>query len=877
MSVMNEYTYQHIKKNKRYTISILAAVMIASALLCSLCIFLYSIWSAKVAATIKQGGDWHGELWKAIEGEKLGTITENPEIEEVMIKGEWITAKLPDTKRPYLLMRDADTAFWKDMSLKETLLEGRLPEAEGEIVVSKLFFSDNPTYKIGDQLSLPVGQRVLGDEVLDTQGNKREGETFRSNETRNYTIVGKLDVSGSSAYPGYIAMGYLERSKIQPKDGLTVYMRLVHPRKIYEVLPKVAAVAGLEEDEYGTYGEKYNTPLLMLYGISDKNGETAQILVLAAMAVILVLLVMGAFVLIIYNAFELSANSRIKELSILKSLGATPRQIKYSVLYEGGLLWLIQLPIGMIIGHLFTYIVFKKVNEILRLSEGYQNMQVSFSAVVIVVSAMISLLTVLISAYIPARKMARLSAIEGIRQSNTKIKLKRQKKHLLIRRLFGTEGELAIAQFSANKKSMRSAVLSLAMCFVLIAGYLNVISIFNMAKNKEMELPEYDMTVTLNMIDEPSQEMTGQMISQPEIQKAVVKRQVRTATYVTTDQESDEFKKLGGFENIDMRYNVLKRDNDYRIIVNLVGLSETSFKNYCEAVGTNVQDYSRQDEIQGILYDSTYHISEHSNQGVKIPLLNLKQGSQLQITEKSEDDYTGSYEFQAHIGAVTSILPGELNAGRYSVAYIVPMTTYEKITAQFNPERQMEYSHMTIDLLVGDQGGAKAKERLNQIAGSYLGTADFEIWSLMEEKQNDALREKAIHLGVIAIAVMIGCIGIFNAFATVSNNLRLRQREFAMLQSVGLTPRELSKLLTLEGVFFAITPILGGIPVILLISWWMLKLTYCKWGEFIVNMPLVTEMIYAVLIMGAIFVAYWICSISIKKNNVIETIRNEIV
>ena len=98
-----------------------------------------------------------------------------------------------------------------------------------------------------------------------------------------------------------------------------------------------------------------------------------------------------------------------------------------------------------------------------------------------------------------------------------------------------------------------------------------------------------------------------------------------------------------------------------------------------------------------------------------------------------------------------------------------------------------------------------------------------------------------------------------------------------MLQSVGLTPKELSKLLTLEGVFFAITPILGGIPVILLISWWMLKLTYCKWGEFIVNMPLVTEMIYAVLIMGAIFVAYWICSISIKKNNVIETIRNEIV
>ncbi|WP_242874915.1 MULTISPECIES: FtsX-like permease family protein [Clostridium] len=59
---------------------------------------------------------------------------------------------------------------------------------------------------------------------------------------------------------------------------------------------------------------------------------------------------MGTFILIIYNAFLLSANIRIKELSILKSLGATPKQIKYSVIYKGFLLWIIQLPIGLIVG-----------------------------------------------------------------------------------------------------------------------------------------------------------------------------------------------------------------------------------------------------------------------------------------------------------------------------------------------------------------------------------------------------------------------------------------------------------------------------------------------------------------------------------------------
>jgi len=397
----------------------------------------YSIWDTQVTSTTEKTGYWQGELWDSISGDKLKYITENPSVETMMIKGDWVTAELSNSKRSYLLMRDADKNFWSDMNLKNTLIEGRLPRKSGEIIVSKLFFTDNPAYKIGDKLTLPIGNRMLDNKIILTQNYKHSGETFKMAGTKTYTIVGKLDFFGISAYPEYIAMEYLNVADIQPNDELTVYMRFKNPRKIYETLPDIAESVGLTKDEYGQYGVMYNTQLLNLYGISDKSTTSTQFIIILAIVMILFLLIMGAFVLIIYNAFSLSANSRIKELSILKSLGATPEQIKYSVLYEGFLLWLIQLPIGLIIGYIFSYIVFSKVNGILSITEDYKNINVSFSWVVIAFSVIISLITVLVSAYIPARKVAKVPAISGIRQNSQMIKIKKTRHHSIINRIFG--------------------------------------------------------------------------------------------------------------------------------------------------------------------------------------------------------------------------------------------------------------------------------------------------------------------------------------------------------------------------------------------------------------------------------------------------------
>ena len=253
MKVLLQYTFRNLKNNKKTTFASMAAVLIASTLLFSLCSIFYNniAWQADIERY--ESGGWHAEVGGQLTKEELEIIENNLQIDKIMIKGPFMSVQLPEESRlPYLLLRDADENYWSLMGEKNAITEGRAPEKPGEIVVSKSFFDNNPGFRLGDSFTLTAGHRMAGGELWDA-GARMEGEQFLPEEKVTLTVVGKLDMTTPTTTPGYYAMGFLEHEALNDTDELVVYVTMKNIRDTYKVMPPLMEQLGFEKNEYGNY------------------------------------------------------------------------------------------------------------------------------------------------------------------------------------------------------------------------------------------------------------------------------------------------------------------------------------------------------------------------------------------------------------------------------------------------------------------------------------------------------------------------------------------------------------------------------------------------------------------------------------------------
>ena len=234
MSIIQEYSLDQVRKNRRTSISIMIAVLIASTFLCSLLVFAQSFWKQMVQQEVYIAGDWDAELMD-VPADRLGMIRDNGGVETMLVKGDNRTALLPEgTVLPYLLIQNCDSGYWDSMYEKSRLLRGRIPQAPGEIVVSKDFFLQNPVYGIGDTIAVEAERR-----------QSSNAADIRQKEEESLTIVGELDVSVSSGYEGYIAYGFMEPDKLSPDSEVVVYLQMKRRGKVYTAVPQIAEAIGL--------------------------------------------------------------------------------------------------------------------------------------------------------------------------------------------------------------------------------------------------------------------------------------------------------------------------------------------------------------------------------------------------------------------------------------------------------------------------------------------------------------------------------------------------------------------------------------------------------------------------------------------------------
>ncbi|MBE6024546.1 MAG: ABC transporter permease [Cellulosilyticum sp.] len=889
MNILREYTLDYIKRNKKSSITIMVALLIATIFINSMGLFAYNMWQDEITQVKKIRGNWHGELYGTTWGKDLDYVKSYASVDEVMIKGRWYITEVGDTKRPYLLMRDATAAYWDNMPEQYVILEGRVPSKTGEIAISKQFMENHKEYGVGDEIILPKGKRMCNGIEIDARSRYIEGEIFEAEQQVTYKIVGILDMTTSSMVPAYTGIGYLKEEDILPEDDLTIYIRFKNMRDTYKDLPKIAEGVDYTKDEYGDYLLRYNSSLLSKYLVfPEREGEIQLFDFLTPIMIIFMVgMVIALFVFIIHNAFEVSMNHRKKQLGMFKSIGATPRQIRGAITFEAIVLSIIPIILGLIISCQTWQWFVEAINKVNReFEEELVNCAVSGWVELIVVVAV--LLIAWLSAYMPSRKITHQMPIEILKEQEMSNKLKKNKQKKGIISCFKKRrnhtrniyNELASNQFKAYKKSFNTATISLTVSFLLFMGYLtgeaNGNLINDVYYNTELS---YNIVLHIedgNPIDPTLEQMIG---SNDQIRKYTNLTGTQGSIWFTGEDESEDFKNVGGFEAVlnQGKYYLVKRDNSYRIRTDLVALDDKTFKAYCQQIGVDVEAYYNEDQIKAIVYNETRdNLHSTRRNEIYIDFLDLEVGNSLTVSEKVYDDDLGERETRIEIGAITNQLPNcEIDIGNCTLTQIMPLSTYQKAISNWEPEKVLRAMKMSVRIQVDEEDIESVSSWLNEACEKIYGTGDYHIWDQVESEKEDAADDAIGMILVIFIAGLFAVIGVSNAFFTVYTSLEQRNRTFAILRSVGISPKGINRLLILEAIHFAIRPIIYA--SIAELGWMamLIKIDESNWAEFIPYVPIGLFVLFAILIIFAIGLAYFIGSYKIRKQNIVEAIKDE--
>ena len=405
-----------------------------------------------------------------------------------------------------------------------------------------------------------------------------------------------------------------------------VDLTFINERKIFEDLPRIADL--VDDDEYPTV--TYHYALLNMYLIRSAEDTALRWVFPFALAVTAAACL--SLVLVIHNAFAVSMSARIHQFGILSSIGATPGQIRTCLLQEAFVLCAGPVLAGSLLGILVSMGMVAATNLLLADVEGRLVLPFGYHPLILCLSLLTTAVTLLVSAWIPARKMSRLTPLEAIKNTG-ELQLKRKKNSRLLSLLFGIEGELAGNALKAQRKAMRTAALSLVfsflafsfmMCFITITEVSQQETYFAryqdawdvMVTMKETDLGDFvELTASDRQRQSEGQKQSGEQRQseaqkqsgeqhQSDIQKLSDENNytwntlqalpgVRSCTayqkaaarrIVTPEEISAEMLAAGGFENPPAEY-VSKVSGGFVVNAPLVVLDDDSFLEYCAQIG----------------------------------------------------------------------------------------------------------------------------------------------------------------------------------------------------------------------------------------------------------------------------------------------------
>ena len=818
MNIILKLTLQHLKTNLKRTIVTIFGIVASTALITAMLTGVYSAFQFTGEVTLYVGGNHHANFYHLTE-EDYHQLKNDPLLEFVGV------CDTDNEKTGFYIDADSEKRFRTgniyhgDSDVLAQMVtceyEGRLPENAGEIAVEEEFLKDNHlTLHPGDTLSFHQGYRYgyEGDELVYYGGNYKSAEEFcvLSDETCTVTAIlhhneptKSFDIlRGTDGFPAknlvYITLKKADRNSVNTLRGIAA----AHNLKLNEI----------------------NTEYLMTLFVKNIPSNPVNSIYKLLVSALVIIIIASS--IMIYNAFAMSLTERMKYLGMLSSVGATGRQKKASVYYEGLLLGIVGIPLGCLFGILGCIVTLRFTGSLILNSKMLYGINTSMMGhipvkthpLVVLAIILFSVLTIFISSFIPALKASRISAIEAIRQSNT-IKLRARKLKVLpfVKWIFGYEGELASKNIKRNGAKGVVITVSMAVSIVILLCFMYLADLFNRENSYEIEIP-FQVFASASLGE---REKLREDILQIEGVEKVFVAEMISYNYNPKDKDGvmreipNTAIRNPEFLTKEYRYLFDKTDDIW-----VVPLEDKDFIKICEKNGIDYTKYFG-DELRGVL------LNNYTHKPSRKAVFNDKILGQKLFYDKAKGNPPAI--------VITDFVKWDKSIEEYrlspkgSISVYVPSSIMDREYVKCVDEKDLTCTY-GIKCKNHEEVHAKISDILTY--DGYTNTTASDIEDSLVIMKTLMTLFKTIMYGFI---ILISLIVIANILNTITTGVHLRRKEFAMFKSIGMTGFCFKKMLFLETFLYGLRALLFGLPISALLCFAIYKTVSAPSSAFELN------------------------------------------
>lgn len=860
MKILKKLTYKNLALNKKRTIVTIIGIILSVALITAVSSVYMSGISSLILFAKNEKGDYHLSL-EELKKEDINNLKVNRAIDNIYLTSEIGYAKVDskNTDKPYARIVAFDSNALENMGL--TLTEGRMPTKDDEILITThLKNNGRVNYSVGDKITLDIGKRVSIDDYplnIDNSYQSTE-EKIIDTVSKTYTIVGRIERPSTTIEPyyaaGYTMLTYLDNLenknvtgyiKLNQKGRKDPYKYIANILNIDETkLKRFYNALDMSEDEISTITSELNNSKYKLNSINDyligletDPIKSSGIGGLGAVVIIVLIIIVVTSVFCIKNSFDISITEKNKQYGMLRSVGATKKQIRQNVLYEGFILGLIGIPLGILCGLLATYLLIIISNFLLSdmLTAGLK-LVFKISYIALALAVILGIITIYLSSLKSMLKASKNPPISSIRNS-ANIKLKSKKMHTpkIIKKIFGIGGVISYKNLKRNKKAYRTTTVSLVLSVAVFIALFSFMTMGSDALKKEITLNDYNMSLT---ISNKETNALKEIASIKEITDySIVTKKTALIKNANYNKEYTSF----------LNWDEETKKNNRDAYLTVVSIGDIPFQKYLNSLGITsnpsesviLMDYSWVSNSESDKYLETFNYKDND----KIT---------LQINSNEEKEYT--------ITKVTNKPPFGLKS--YYCDILIVSDKFLSTIESSNTDPATMYMLVDNDSLVTEQ------------VENILGDISYDLYNQNENYKVVKNFYILISIFLYGFIIVISLIGVTNIFNTITTNMELRRQEFAMLKSIGMTKKEFKRMIYLETLFMGIKSLILGVSLGLMLSY--LIYNYLgKQNGFPYTLPTISIIISILVVFLLLFILMRYSMNKINKQNIIETIRNE--